>query len=136
MGYMKKIFKQVFKYKPINGVVTIDDIDVYSGKLFSCCVGLGKFNGGGLMQVPHAVHNEGQFAITVIKEISPAKFIVSFPKLLRGKMLNIKEVEGFKGKKVSIKSDTAVGVEVDGEYLGLTDVKFSVIKEAVSVIVP
>jgi len=37
------------------------------------CVGIGKYNGGGMMQLPNAIPDDGLFDITVIKKIGKLK---------------------------------------------------------------
>jgi len=134
ISYFKTIFQQIFKYNTTKSEILVDGKIVFEGMLFSCCVGLGKYNGGGLMQVPHASFNSGILAVTVIAKITPIKFILSFPKLLIGKILSIKEAYNFKGENIIINSKTPIGVEIDGEYLGVTKAKISILKNAINII--
>lgn len=132
--YLQTIFKQIFKYKSTDTIVTIDENEVFNSSMYSMCVGVGKYNGGGLMQLPHAKFDNGKLAITIIAHLHPIKFIGCFPKLLMGNINKVKEVSIFEGQKVTITSNPPIGVEVDGEYLGVTKSEISLLDQKLNIV--
>jgi diacylglycerol kinase (ATP) len=97
-------------------------------------IGIGKYNGGGMMQVPGAIADDGLFDLTVIKKISKPDVIMSLRKLYNGNIVRHPKVETYTGRSISIYSDTKILLETDGESLGHTPMEFQIIPRSVQVI--
>lgn len=113
----------------VDGELKVDDI-VYSG-----AVGIGKYNGGGMMQNPEAVADDGLFDITIIRKLSRTQILLNFKALYNGKILNVPKVQNMKGRNIRIESEPEVAIEVDGEALGYSAFEFDIIDKAIKVIV-
>jgi len=57
--------------------IYVDRKEVFFAKLFSFNVGIGKYNGGGMMQVPEAIPDDGLLDITIIRKMSKIKAIAN-----------------------------------------------------------
>jgi len=132
--YMLSLLKTLISYKSSNINIAIDNKEV-GGKVFSITIGIGKFNGGGMMQLPDAVADDGLFDITVIREVKRMEVIRNVPKLYNGTILTHPKISGYKGSVVTISSDVVTTLEVDGESLGQAPFRFSVLKQAVKVVI-
>ena len=66
---------------------------------------------------PDAKIDDGFFDICHLKDISPFKIILNFPKLTNGKIAQMNEVKIYKSKKITIKSDSSLPIHVDGEII-------------------
>lgn len=133
-GYCKIIIKQMFKYNATKTKVTIDNEVVFDDYMFSMGVGLGKYKGGGILQLPHARYDSDSLAVTIIPKFSILGKILCFSKLVRGKIEQAKNVKICKGSVVTIESDPKVGVEVDGEFIGFTKAKISLLHDDLKII--
>lgn len=132
--YFRNIFTSLFSYKPTTTIVTIDEKEIIDEKMLSLNVGIGKYNGGGMMQVPHAELDDGSLALTFIGNIGKLGIVAHSNKLKKGMIGNIPKVQLLKGKKIKIKTETPLLFEADGEALGTTPLTFEVVSKALRVI--
>jgi len=88
LTYLFFVFAGLFQYKFIEAVIDVDGQQVFKGEIFSMNVGICKFNGGGMMQVPYAVPDDGLFDITsgILREVWDFK---------SGKLPEQKKIEEF-----------------------------------------
>jgi len=114
--------------------ITIDDHKL-DGKIFSATLGIGKYNGGGMLQVPNALPDDGLFDITVIKKIRKFNVVRNIFRLYNGTILNHPKVLGYQGKSIAISSKPPLSLEVDGESLGTSPFTFSIAPQNIRVIV-
>ncbi len=132
--YIFSLVKTLFSYK--STIVSVDvDNEKIGGKIFSITLGIGRYNGGGMMQVPNALADDGLFDVTVIRHVNRREVIRSAYRLYNGTILKHPKITGHQGKKVVISSKPAVNLEVDGESLGTSPFTFSIIPKAIKVVV-
>ena len=135
-AYLINLFLGLIQYKFNHMMIMIDGEQKYNGKVFSISVGICKYNGGGMMQLPNAIPNNGQFDITLIKKASKFKVITNIKNLYDGSFVKIPEVELFTGKKIEINARPkhSVFLEADGESLGHSPIVFEIIPKSVCLI--
>lgn len=138
LAYLLNIFTGLFQYRNTYFNIKIDDEEVFKGKVLSMNLGICKYNGGGLMQVPDAIPDDGLLDITVIKGISKFKIVKNVAKLYDGSFTRLNFVEQFRGSSCTIisKPKGVVLLEADGESLGHSPLRFKVIPRALNVIIP
>ncbi len=138
MAYILNIFTGLYQYENIHFDISVDGKDVFSGKVLSMNLGICKYNGGGLMQVPNAIPDDGLLDVTVIKAISKFKIIKNVKKLYDGSIAKLKFVNTYRGATCRIVSrpQGSVYLEADGESLGHSPLEFSVIPKALNFIIP
>lgn len=132
--YIFSLIKALIRYRSSRINVKVDGKHIQD-KVFSLTVGICRYNGAGMMQVPFALSDDGLFDLTIIKRISKLGVIVNLPRLYNGTILKHSRVVGVRARSIEIMSIPAVGLEVDGESLGETPLKFSILQQAISVIV-
>ena len=115
--YIQSLLSGYLSYKTRNTQISVDGA-VLNVNLFSASVGLGKFNGGGMMQVPEANPLQGLFHVTVIRKIGIWGILANFKGLYSGKFILDKRVSTHTGKEIEISSSTPLPGEADGETLG------------------
>ncbi len=133
MLYFYNIFYSLMQYKSKKAVIEIDGTS-YDRKIFSLNVGIGKYNGGGMIQVPHAIADDGLYSITLIKKIGKLNVIANMKKLYNGDIVKHSKVETYMAKSVQIDGSSLLKVETDGESLGHGPVRFEIIPRSVTVI--
>ena len=133
MLYFYNILFSLIQYRSKKAVIEIDGTS-YNRKIFSLNVGIGKYNGGGMIQVPHAIADDGLYSITLIKKIGKLNVIANMKKLYNGKITQHSKVETYMARSVQIDGSALLKVETDGESLGHGPVSFEIIPRCVTVI--
>ena len=113
----------------IDGKVIINDV-------FTISLGIGKYSGGGMVQTPNAIPDDGLFDITIIKRIRKGEVIRSLKMLYDETILSHPKIEGFTGKRILIDSDPLIHLEADGESLGHSPIEFNIIPRSINIVVP
>lgn len=131
--YFYNIFYSLMQYRSKKAVIEIDGTS-YNRKIFSLNVGIGKYNGGGMIQVPHAIADDGLYSITLIKKIGKLNVIANIKKLYNGTITQHSKVETYMAKTIQINGSSLLKVETDGESLGHGPVSFEIIPRSVRVI--
>jgi diacylglycerol kinase family enzyme len=131
--YYRNILTTLFKHKSLPCTISIDNKS-FEADVFSLNAGLCKYSGGGMMQVPNAVFNDGLIDVTIIERIKKFKVIRNIKKLYDGSFINLKEVQTHKTKCLHVESKHNILLEADGEFLGNAPAKFSIVPSALSII--
>ena len=132
--YLKNLFTSLLFYDHSNTVMTIDSDSTHKHKTFSMSVGIGKYNGGGMKQLPNAEIDDGLFDVTLIKKLGKLTVLKEVKNLYDGSFINHPKVDTFRGKKISIESDPQIKLEVDGESLGHSPFHFEIFHRALRVV--
>lgn len=135
LSYMLNIFSSLFSFKETMIEISVDGEYVLKAPVFTMNVGICKFNGGGMMQLPNAIPDDGILDITVIKKLSRFKVVSSVAKLYDGSFTRMPQVKTFKGKSIVINSKPEVYMEADGESLGHSPFKFGIVPKSLKVII-
>jgi diacylglycerol kinase (ATP) len=102
--------------------------------VFSISLGIGRYSGGGMMQTPNTIADDGLFDITVIKRIRKGEVIRSLKMLYDGSILDHPKIEGYTGRDILIDSDPLIHVETDGESLGHSPIEFRLLPKSINII--
>jgi YegS/Rv2252/BmrU family lipid kinase len=135
-SYLFNLLKGLFRYNHAYLEIAVDGESVYNGKVFSMNVGICKFNGGGMMQLPHAIPDDGLLDITIFKNVTKLRVIRNIKKLYSGTFTQLPFVQVHRGQIVSVVSTVRAQtfLEMDGESMGQTPFHFEVVPKAVCVI--
>lgn len=133
--YLWSMLSSFFRYKSTGMKIWIDDRLVFNDFIFSLAIGVGKFNGGGMQQLPAAVADDGLLDVTMIRPLHWWHVIFRMRRLFNGTIYSIGHVMHAQGKKIRIESSPEAPLEVDGEWLGVTPIEFRVKHREVRVIV-
>ena len=133
--YIWSLLKSVMRYSSTGVKMWVDGELIVNELVYSGTIGIGKYNGGGMIQMPDAVADDGLFDITVIRKISRLGVLRRFMKLYNGKIYNIRKVSPYRGRTIRIESTPEIRVEVDGEALGFSPFGFEMIDRAIRVVV-
>lgn len=132
--YLKNLFTSLLFYKHTQTTLKVDQDQTYKNKTFSLSVGIGKYNGGGMKQLPHAEVNDGLFDVTLIKKLGKFTVLKEVKNLYDGSFIHHPKVETFRGKKLMIESLPQISLEVDGESLGHSPFQFEIIPSSLQVV--
>ena len=135
LTYLFFVFSSLFQYKFIEAVIDIDDQQVFKGEMFSMNIGICKYNGGGMMQVPGAIPDDGLFDVTLIKKAPKWMVIRHASKLYDGTLVNLPIVSTFRGTSIRIRSVGKIYLEADGESLGHSPFVYEILPQSLKVVV-
>jgi diacylglycerol kinase family enzyme len=96
----------------------------------------GRFLAGGMKICPEASPDDGLFDVLVIGDVTKADLVRTLPKIYRGTHLPHPKAELLRGATVSVESDEALPIQLDGEQPGTTPVRFEVVAQALRLRVP
>jgi YegS/Rv2252/BmrU family lipid kinase len=131
--YLYNLFTSLFSSAYSNAEILMDDKKINSS-VFSMNVGICKYSGGGMMQVPGAIADDGLFDITLIRKIGKFEVIRNVKNLYDGSFIRNPKVSTSRAKHIIINADPAVFLEVDGESLGTTPLEFEIIPSSLKII--
>ncbi len=137
LAYLLNLVTGLFQYENVQLSIIIDGSEVVNDKVFSMSIGICRYNGGGMMQLPSAVPDDGLFDITVIRKTTKWRIVKNIKNLYDGSFIKLPEVDTFRGKTVNITSTPrhSIFLETDGESLGVSPLDFSIVPRAVKLIV-
>jgi diacylglycerol kinase (ATP) len=135
LTYIFFVFAGLFQYKFIEAVIDVDGEQVFKGEIFSMNVGICKYNGGGMMQVPFAVPDDGILDVTIIKKTSKFAVIRYTRKLYDGTLVDLPIVNTYRGKTIRIRSIGRIYLEADGESLGHSPFVYEILPRSLKVVV-
>jgi YegS/Rv2252/BmrU family lipid kinase len=133
--YLWNLLISLFKYKSTEIKLNYDD-KTFSSQVFSMSVGIGKFNGGGMMQLPNAVPNDGFFDLTIINNMGKFELIRNIKRLYDGSIIDHPKIDAFRARKIILESSPNIKIELDGEVCGASPFEFEIIQECLRVGVP
>lgn len=133
--YLTTVIRLFFFYISRKFKIITDGKLFFDGFLFSSAVGIGRFSGGGMQQMPEAVADDGLMDITAIKRLNKFMVIRDFGKLYSGRIFENRSVIHAQAGKIEIDSTPASRIEIDGEIMGYSPFTFELIPRCIRVVV-
>ncbi len=137
MAYLYNLATGLFQYENVQLSIIVDGSEVVNDKVFSMSIGICRYNGGGMMQLPNAIPDDGLYDITVIRKTTKWRIVKNIKNLYDGSFISLPEVDTFRGKTINITSTPrhSIHLETDGESLGVSPLDFSIVPRAIRLIV-
>ena len=132
--YLYFVFASLFQFKFIDAVIEVDGKVMFKGEIFSMNVGICQYNGGGMIQVPYAIADDGLLDLTLIKKTGKWRVVRYAHKLFDGTLVNLPIVATFRGENIRIRSTGKVFLETDGESLGHTPFTFEILPRCIRIV--
>jgi YegS/Rv2252/BmrU family lipid kinase len=131
LAYVAAGFRALREMQP---VIAVEGPHPMSGELV--LVGNGRFYGGSFEFFPGASLRDGLLDVRVLPKISARGVLQAALGLATGRVSRFLPMRQFRSPTVSLRSSSRVGLQLDGEYAGELPAAFSVLRQAVRVIVP
>lgn len=131
--YLQALGSSFLNYKTAKTHVTIDGQEI-DELIFSVSIGIGKYNGGGMMQAPGAIPDNGLFQVTIIRKIGLFGILSNLAGLYSGEFVKDRRVSTYQAKHVSISAGQNVAGEADGEVLGDNKFEIALVSQKITVI--
>ncbi|MGI6478681.1 MAG: diacylglycerol/lipid kinase family protein [Salinivirgaceae bacterium] len=134
LSYMINLLKSLISYKPWHLKVQIND-KILEGRFLSMSIGNGKYSGGGMLQTPDAIIDDGWLHVTIYENMPKCRIVLNIRRLYNGTISKVKGAKMFKTKKILVESGQDVFAQTDGEIIGSAPYDISIIPNAVKVFV-
>ena len=131
--YMQALGSSFLKYQTCKTHVVIDGKEI-DELIFSTCIGIGKYNGGGMMQAPGAVPDNGYFQVTIIRKIGLFGILRNLAGLYSGEFVKDRRVSTHIASHVFISAAKNIAGEADGEILGDNKFEIGLLSQKLTVI--
>ena len=96
---------------------------------------IGQYNGGGMKQAPKACPDDGLLDLTIIRKIGKFKVIRNVINLMDGSFTKLPEVSEFRTSNIQIESTPDLYAETDGESMGKSPFRFSILPRSLHIVV-
>jgi YegS/Rv2252/BmrU family lipid kinase len=133
-SYTLGVLYQTLFLKPTPMTIKADDRELNLEALF-VEVSNSQYTANFLM-APFAELDDGLLDVTICKPLSRLKLLQSFPKILSGEHVYMKEVIHFTTKKIEIVAQKPKILTPDGELMGSTPVSIECLQQKISVFWP
>ncbi|MFI3262352.1 MAG: diacylglycerol kinase family lipid kinase [Rikenellaceae bacterium] len=133
--YIYSMLHTLFWYRSVKMDINIDGEDVIDEKILTGALAIGKYNGGGMLQAPLAIADDGLLDITIIKKMHNFNVLRYAKYLFNGDIYKVPRSVFFRGHEVVITSEEPTPIEIDGEAMGYTPFDFKIICKALKVII-
>lgn len=134
-AYVAAVIATLLRYRATDMTVTVDGTTV-AQRAMLCAVANGRSYGGGMRIAPEARWDDGLLDICVVAACTPLEFLRAFPMVFRGEHLRHPKVTLLRGSSVTVASEPAASVLMDGELCGATPVSFGIAPGALQFVVP
>ena len=124
--YILTLLAEFTKYKPIEVTLETDNGTTLKGNMLNFAIGIGKYNGGGMLPFPNANPRNNLFEVLFISDMPKIRMLFALPKLFSGTLDKVKEVKYIRSKKIKLSSTTPIFAETDGEVIGYTPILFDI----------
>lgn len=135
ISYFVNLLTSLFEYKPKQILLEVDG-ESRGFNTFSLTVGICRFNGGGMMQSPKAIPDDGLLDVTVIKKIGMGTLALQLKNLYNGTFIRHPKVFTSRGSLVKVNPlKSNFSLETDGESLGHGPFEFSILPRVLRVVI-
>ncbi|HKU58114.1 MAG TPA: hypothetical protein VJP39_00800, partial [Gaiellaceae bacterium] len=124
-------------FKWDNTVITVQlDDTKREARMHDVIVANGRWHGGAMLLAPEAEQDDGLFDVVLIGDVTKRDFVTTAPKIYKGTYLAHPKVELLRSHTVAVDAPERLPIELDGEQVGTTPVRFEVVPHALRVRVP
>ncbi len=133
--YILSLLKALLTYRSSHISISVDGEQIIEEVIFSAAVGIGRYNGGGMMQLPLAHPSDGLLDLTTIRRISRLRVVRNLKSLFNGTLYSVREVLHHRGRCITVEGNPDIVLEADGEILGNGPFEFGIVEKGIKVVV-
>ena len=139
LAYPVAAIKAFLSHEPFSARLTFPDGDhepVEYGRLLQVAVGNGRFYGGGMVVAPESGIDDRSLDIYAI-EMGRHRDLIGVARYLKsGDFIRSESVGHYQTERVRLETEPDLAVNIDGEVVTRTPQDFSVVRNALKVLVP
>ncbi|HEY3864388.1 MAG TPA: diacylglycerol kinase family protein [Verrucomicrobiae bacterium] len=131
LAYVAAGFRALRETQPL---ITVEASETITGQI--ALLGNGRYYGGSIEVFPGASLRDGLLDVCVLPTVNGWRPVQGVLGLATGRVHRFWEARHLRSAAVTLRGAGRVGLQLDGEYAGELPAKFSVLPQAVRVIVP
>ena len=139
LAYPTAAIRAFLRHEPFSARLTFPDGDhepVEHGRLLQVAVGNGRFYGGGMVVAPQSGIDDRSLDVYAI-EMGRHRDLIGVARYLKsGDFIRSESVSQYRTERVRLETDPELPVNIDGEVVSRTPHDFSVVHNALRVLVP
>ena len=139
LAYPVAAVRTFFRHEPFSARLTFPDGDHEPEgyrRLLQVAVGNGRFYGGGMVVAPESGIDDRTLDVYAI-ELGRQRDLFGVARYLRsGDFIRMDNVHHFRTSRVRLETDPELPISIDGELVTTTPQNFSVVQDALNVLVP
>ena len=139
LAYPAAAIRAFLRHEPFAARLTFPDGDhepVEYGRLLQVAVGNGRFYGGGMVVAPESGIDDKTLDVYAI-DLGRHRNLIGVARYLKsGDFIKMEGVHHFRTSRVRLETDPELAVNIDGEVVARTPQDFSVVQNALHVLVP
>lgn len=136
LTYLVGAAQAIRTFEPQAARVVVDGVALTEGRIDIVLIANGRFHGGGMRVAPMAQMSDGCLDVFVLRQVPKQTLLLSLlPRVRAGTHVGHPAVQYIRGRDIQVQA-TGLPFEMDGEYLGITDVRIRVLTQALRVRVP
>jgi YegS/Rv2252/BmrU family lipid kinase len=139
LAYPAAAIRAFLEHEPFSARLTFPDGDHETAeydRLLQVAVGNGRFYGGGMVVAPESGIDDRTLDVYAI-ELGRHRNLIGVARYLKsGDFIKMEGVHHFRTSRVRLETDPELAVNIDGEVVARTPQDFSVVRNALNVLVP
>jgi len=135
LPYLMGVMRSLIRLKAIDVTIHADDNEPFQESMLMLPVCNGTHFGGGMNIGPNANPSDGLLDVCIVKKIGRLKLLNILPKIIKGTHVGLKCVHYFKAKTIYIDAPEGFDLQLDGEIMPGTPVRFKVLEGAIAMVV-
>ncbi len=134
-SYLAGLLATLVTYKNRTIVLKLDGEET-ERRVCTVIMNNGRYGGGGMKTAPEADISDGLLDVLVIGDVSKPDLLKSLPRIYSGTHLTHPKVDLYRVREIEVRSlDGAVPLQADGELLGTSPARFTVLQNSLTVLV-
>lgn len=133
--YLWMSLKCLFQYKTQTALLAFNDHQIQQ-RFYTINVGIGRYSGGGMQFVPHAIPNSDTLAITYVGHLSKLGVIFNSYRFYEGYIASFEKARLDRSAAIEVSAavNDPIGIEADGEFLGYSPIKIKLLPQVLNFI--
>ncbi len=131
--YLSSLVTTLLTYRNKAVELVLDEREPIEMVANSVVVANCQYFGGGMRIAPEADPNDGLLDVIVIGDIDKVDFLMTVPKVYEGTHLSHPQVDAYRARRVEIRSQERLTLQVEGEVCGETPLTFDVVPSALEI---
>ena len=133
MAYLLAVGRYLLDYTLSKGRIEWDNGQLAEDYFYTINIGICKYSGGGMQLVPHAIPDDGLFALTFAGQLSKLEVLLQTYRFYNGTLLQHRKITGVQAKQITVQGPDLL-LEADGEILGHAPATFVLHEKALKIV--
>ena len=134
IGYIAATLRAFVSARAQEITITTDDAEITAPMLMAA-VANSKWFGSGIGIAPGALPHDGIADLTLITDVGILTYLRFLPQLIKGVAIADSRIQYLRSMRVTIRTESPLPIEIDGEFVGYTPLHVHVHRGAVRLLV-